>query len=346
VYEIIDKCENGNGPEGIREMKALVGKVAAYEAACNNSGQNDARLTCFHTDIAGRMSKALSTVERFKRWGKHYLRAITRSHQLQIRTNFMDPGLQLYGGSLFKNLEEAGGNIFKTLTMKRRVEYQAQQQQQRQQQQQQQQQHIPAYQPQAYQPPVVQAYVPPVDNETYYGGSGGGCFDKTTTVMLYQTKHREWVSTPLSNIKQGDIVKVIDLAGMESTATVDCVVIIQRKINSPLVEFKSTGLKITKNHPIRINEKWCLPKDLVRGNDVCYMTTTDSVYNLVLDRRQVLLLVNGIECVTLGHGIEADVVYDDFYATDKVIDTITALPGWETGLVNVEGSLKTYSSQQ
>jgi len=324
-----------------------VGKVAAYEAACNNSGQNDARLTAFHTDIDGRMSKGLSTVERFKRWGKHYLRAITRSHQLQMRTNFMDPGLQLYGGSLFKVLEDAGGNIFKTLTMKRRADYQTQQQQQRQQQQQQQQYNYQRPAPvQQYQPPVVQAYIPPVDNETYYGGSGGGCFDKTTTVMLYQPKQEEFVSTLLSNIKQGDIVKVIDLEGTESTARVDCVVIIQRKINSPLVEFKSTGLKITKNHPIRIDGKWCLPKDLVRGNDVCYMTTTDSVYNLVLDKRHVLLVVNGTECVTLGHGIEGDVVYDDFYATDKVIDTITALPGWNTGLVNVEGSLKTFSYQQ
>jgi len=324
-----------------------VGKVAAYEAACNNSGQNDARLTAFHKDIDGRMSKGLSTVERFKRWGKHYLRAITRSHQLQMRTNFMDPGLQLYGGSLFKVLEDAGGNIFKTLTMKRRADYQTQQQQQRQQQQQQQQYNYQRPAPvQQYQPPVVQAYIPPVDNETYYGGSGGGCFDKTTTVMLYQPKQEEFVSTLLSNIKQGDIVKVIDLEGTESTARVDCVVIIQRKINSPLVEFKSTGLKITKNHPIRIDGKWCLPKDLVRGNDVCYMTTTDSVYNLVLDKRHVLLVVNGTECVTLGHGIEGDVVYDDFYATDKVIDTITALPGWNTGLVNVEGSLKTFSYQQ
>lgn len=35
--------------------------------------------------------------ERFARWGGHYNRALLRAHQLQICTNFMDPGLQVHG---------------------------------------------------------------------------------------------------------------------------------------------------------------------------------------------------------------------------------------------------------
>jgi hypothetical protein len=33
-------------------------------------------------DVNGRMLKAIDGSQRFNRWGKHYLRAITRSHQL------------------------------------------------------------------------------------------------------------------------------------------------------------------------------------------------------------------------------------------------------------------------
>jgi len=33
-----------------------------------------------YSDVSGRMTKALDGSARFHRWGKHYLRAITRSH--------------------------------------------------------------------------------------------------------------------------------------------------------------------------------------------------------------------------------------------------------------------------
>jgi len=33
-----------------------------------------------HSDVSGRMTKALDGAARFHRWGKHYLRAISRSH--------------------------------------------------------------------------------------------------------------------------------------------------------------------------------------------------------------------------------------------------------------------------
>jgi hypothetical protein len=335
LHNIINECEKGNGPNGVREMKALVGKVAAYEAESKNSGTSDGRLNGLNEDVSGRMSKAISTVERFKRWGKHYLRAIVRAHQLQMRTNFMDPGLQIYGGALFKKLEEDGGKIFLTLTMQKGV---------RQQQS--------YHQPQNFhhQGPVIQAYVPPPpDNSTYYGGSGGGCFNISCSVLKYiqptTNQSDPYISVPINILKQGDLVKVKTIDGLESTSRVECVVVIQRKISSPLVEFKSSGLKITKNHPIRINGQWCLPKDRITGNDdVCLVESTEDVYNLVLDKKCVLLMVNGMGCVTFGHGYEGDIVYDDFYGTERVLDVISSLPGWDNGLVTVHGSLRSLSS--
>jgi len=311
-------------------MKALVGKVAAYEAESKSLiNPSETLLTGLNNDVSGRISKAISTVERFKRWGKHYLRAVIRAHQLQIRTNYMDPGLQFYGGSLFKSLDDEGGKIFLTLNMKRRVDYQ--------------QQHHLFNNPPAV---PVQHYVPPPDNYTYYGGSGGGCFDRNASVELYQPKPQQFITIPINHLKKGDFVKVKTIAGLESTTRVECVVVINRKISSPLVEFESSGLKITKNHPIRINAQWRLPKDMVSGNDVKFVESKEEVYNLVLERRDVLLEVNGIECVTFGHGFETEVVDDSFYGTEKVLDTISVLPGWENGLVTVHGSLRSLYLQQ
>merc|ERR1712051_317136 len=79
------------------------------------AGVPDARLTALLADVSGRMSKALQGKDRFNRWGKHYLRALVRGHQIQVCTNFMDPGLQPYGGSLFHQLREKGDEIFLAL---------------------------------------------------------------------------------------------------------------------------------------------------------------------------------------------------------------------------------------
>ena len=70
------------------------------------------RLEALHADVSGRMEKALQGAVRFKRWGMHYNRALLRAHQVQLCTNFMDPGLQLYGGDLFLALKAQGDRIF------------------------------------------------------------------------------------------------------------------------------------------------------------------------------------------------------------------------------------------
>jgi adenylate kinase len=75
----------------------------------------DDRMSALEADVKGRMSKSVQGLDRFNRWGKHYLRALIRAHQLQVCTNFMDPGLQVYGGDLFKSLRENGDEVFVSL---------------------------------------------------------------------------------------------------------------------------------------------------------------------------------------------------------------------------------------
>ncbi len=70
VHSSIAHCIGGRGVEGVKTLKAAAGKLAVY-AAQNGS---DVRATGLAGDAQGRCSKALSTIERWNRWGQHFLR--------------------------------------------------------------------------------------------------------------------------------------------------------------------------------------------------------------------------------------------------------------------------------
>lgn len=83
LEQVIDKCD-ATDPAGPKILKTLIGHLIGLEATAK-----DARITALlKGDLQERISKAVSTVERYQRWGAHYLRAILRSHEYQMRTNF------------------------------------------------------------------------------------------------------------------------------------------------------------------------------------------------------------------------------------------------------------------
>eukprot|EP00746_Dinoflagellata_sp_MGD_P138916 gnl/MRDRNA2_/MRDRNA2_72470_c0_seq1.p1 gnl/MRDRNA2_/MRDRNA2_72470_c0~~gnl/MRDRNA2_/MRDRNA2_72470_c0_seq1.p1 ORF type:complete len:1023 (-),score=174.32 gnl/MRDRNA2_/MRDRNA2_72470_c0_seq1:198-3188(-) len=316
------------------EVQALARCITGYEAA--SSGHE--HVCALRADIEGRMSKALNGRERFDRWGKHYLRALMRAHQLQQCTNFMDHGLQVYGGSLFLALRDEGDNIFLTLPPPipakdetgvpcdlcgRNIpfdDYSA---------------HIETCgnaRPRARASPAPasaqqQSSSNNINMQTYYGGSGGGCFGESSSVML-QTSNGQLVRTLVSEVKPGDRVCVSD-----GIACVRCVVRISRSPQKGMVIFPG-GLTITPGHPVRINGEWMRPRDVPTT-----LVTTNScgcVYNFVLDHCHTLL-VDGIECVTWGHGISGDVVGHPYFGSSRIISDLARLPGWEQGLLSVDG---------
>jgi len=130
--------------------KDVAGLVTFIEDAATKC--TDPRLEGLRSDVGGRMSKALQGMDRFNRWGKHYLRALARGHELQLCTNFMDPGVQVYGGSLFATLRTRGDEAFLSLPP-----------------------------PQPSRKPVQtssgggsSAPAPQTNMQTYYAGAGGG----------------------------------------------------------------------------------------------------------------------------------------------------------------------------
>jgi len=107
-----------------------------------------------------------------------------------------------------------------------------------------------------------------------------------------------------------------------------------------LIEFPSTGLKLTKKHPVCFNNQWQAPIDIANKDsniaNICD-SSSEFVYNLVLEHSHVVL-VNGMRCVTLGHGIKE--AYHPFYGTLEVINVVKSVPGYEKGFVVVNGSLR------
>jgi Mg-chelatase subunit ChlD len=315
-YDAVRKGCSGKNPEA--EVAGVTLKLAAPHMQDLSS---DGRFVALKADLEGRMSKSVKGKERFNRWGKHYLRSLMRSHQLQMCTNFMDPGLQVYGGDLFRSLRENGDSIFLTLPKPK-----------------------PSLRSSGRRPSQVsnsssargsaRPRSPSPNMKTYYAGAGGGCFGETSTVMVVSPQGQS-IETRVSDVKMGDAVSVAD-----GTARVRCVVRIARSPSKNLVALPG-GLTITAKHPVRIAGKWLLPGDIA---DEQISNPSGFVHNFVLDRTHILL-VNGVECVTWCHGIEDEIVDHPYYGTDKVIEDLARLPGWNQGFVTVMSSVRDSSGQ-
>ena len=91
------------------------------------------------------------------------------------------------------------------------------------------------------------------------------------------------------------------------------------------------GLRITPWHPVKINNVFEFPINLGR----VMIMECEAVYNFVLEDKHIMN-INGIECVTLGHGFEDNqVVKHEYFGTEMMIKDLAKIHGWENGSVEV-----------
>ena len=84
---------------------------------------------------------------------------------------------------------------------------------------------------------------------------------------------------------------------------------------------------MTKSHPVRIDGVWRKPQDI----GIPAANPSDHVWNFVLEANHILL-VNAMECCTLGHGFQEEGVFHEYWGS-RVLDDLAKLPGWAQGRV-------------
>merc|ERR1719384_2417578 len=72
----------------------------------------DPKIQALLEDVVGQVTEAFSKTEWFKKWGRHYIPSLQCGHRMQLCNNFKDPGVQLYGGALFKEIQTFADDIF------------------------------------------------------------------------------------------------------------------------------------------------------------------------------------------------------------------------------------------
>lgn len=129
----------------------------------------------------------------------------------------------------------------------------------------------------------------------------------------------------IKDVRKGALV----LSPSGSVSRVSCVVKTLCSNNkAQLVELEG-GLKLTPYHPVRIQGKWSFPCDLGSVEIVA----CPAVYSFVLEENHVMV-INGVECVTLAHGFTGDnVVSHPYFGTERVLDDLKEMDGWENGQV-------------
>jgi hypothetical protein len=142
----------------LEEARAAVGAILA----------NADLPASLRVDVEGQVAEALETKESFERWGRHYLPSLSAAHLYQVSNNCKDPGVQGYGGPLFRALRADTEDIFLKIP-----------------------------------PPTVtrpQHTAPP--NMEVYAGYSGACFSGECLVAMH-----DGTSILVKEVKKGDVVK-------------------------------------------------------------------------------------------------------------------------------------------
>jgi hypothetical protein len=165
----------------------------------------------------------------------------------------------------------------------------------------------------------------------YYDMSGS-CFAGACLVAMH-----DGARTRVDEVRKGDKV----LGGRE----VACVVRTGASVAESRSLVKLGALLVTAWHPIREPDAgWVFPITVAGATVVPH---DGAVYNFVLggvDGPDALdgheMTIEGVVCVTLGHGLDGPVVAHPYYGTERVVEDLRRMRGWDTGLVRLAGTVR------
>lgn len=290
----------------LSEAQAMTASLA--DEIASSDVATDERIVALLEDLTGQVAEAFSQSQYLMKWGRHYLPSLWRAHMQQQCNNFKDPGVQVYGGDLFKGIQTEADAIFIGL---------------------------PPPKPSAPPQQRGRRSAPGTNQQASYSMrsyhcSANVCFDGFNNVLMGDG------STQLvKNLRQGDLVWT-----PEGSAEVVCVIKTCIEDMCELVTLPSS-LKLTPYHPIRIDGQWTFPCNVSPWK----LEKCDAVYSFVLTKGHVML-IEGVECCSLAHGFaDNDVINHPYFGTQKILDDLKEFQGWNAGLIVLEDNALRRSSE-
>ena len=252
----------------------------------------------------------------YNRWGKNYINSFRETHIDKRCNNFKDASIQSYGGKLFNINVDTLNDIYDNLP-----------------------------------PPIPSNNVncnvdshrtinTHINFSQSFNSQDNGCFHGNTNIIMADYNIKK-----IKDIKKGDQLLDKD----NKVSTVICL-IKMKCINDKCFLTEIKGIKenlfITPYHPIiDINYPSTIGKKYKNYNWVFpYTISTNStfvdcdyIYNLVLNSNHNIIAEKTV-CVTLGHNFNSNfVISHNYLGTNKVINDLSRMNGYEEGLVYLEG---------
>jgi hypothetical protein len=151
----------------------------------------------------------------------------------------------------------------------------------------------------------------------------------------------------VQDLQKGDVVYSGE--GLKG-AEVICVVVMHIETPRKRMVILRSGLQVTPWHPIQHPEShsWVFPHDLGASIAESQDLEIPRVYNILLADGSSWALIDGVKCVTLGHGLTGSVVEHAFWGNrQEIIRSLRAIDkeSFEKGRVEVGGTLRDASGQ-
>mmetsp|Transcript_66933 Transcript_66933/g.180984 ORF Transcript_66933/g.180984 Transcript_66933/m.180984 type:complete len:692 (+) Transcript_66933:97-2172(+) len=312
-----DKAKGRAMPlESAQSMLAELAQEMQSSAALREEGE-DGPMAGLLEDLTGQVAEAFSREDWYTKWGVHYIPSLMFAHLTQQCNNFKDVGVQVYGGDLFGELRDKADEVFLAL---------------------------PAPTPSARRapaaPPVVDvssrtgysapapAPTPMPINMAAFHDRFAGCIAGDSTVLMADGTERR-----VDEIRKGDAVSALADTGL---AEVACVVRTRVPGGRLALAALPGGLRATAFHPVWLDGAWRFPADVADVEE----QACEAVYTFVLEEGARAVLVNGVPCVPLGHGVEEGAARHPFLGSRDAVRALEQLPGYDSGLVDLGGACR------
>lgn len=147
-------------------------------------------------------------------------------------------------------------------------------------------------------------------------------------------------TTPcLANVRKGDVLLTAAIGGQPGDNFSRVLCVVRTAVQRGQIKLVSLecGLRITAYHPILVQGAWRFPCDVAEPKQ----QECEAIYSLLLEEGGSSVMVEGVPCATLGHGLQEGKARHPFFSSfQAVVDSLKEFPGFDTGLVDLPaGSL-------